>query len=75
MSGSREGTIAIIRFSEGKDPKEIKTTDAVQSLFIKESFMSSLTVRQLCIRRKDTAGNTLKWSLPFMGLMVCGAEI
>lgn len=24
MSGSREGTMAIIRFSEGKDPKEIK---------------------------------------------------
>lgn len=39
MSGSREGTIATIRFSEGKDPKEIKTTDAVQSLFIKESFV------------------------------------
>lgn len=75
MSGSREGTIAIIRFSKGKDPREIKTTDAVQSLFIKESFMSSLTVRQLCIRRKDTEGNTPKWSLPFMGLMVCGAEI
>lgn len=24
MSGSREGTLAIIRCSEGKDPKEIK---------------------------------------------------